>query len=30
MGFVRYKLGEGIDRPDSDFSGEVAALVKPT
>jgi elongation factor Ts len=28
-GFVRYKLGEGIDRPDSDFSGEVAALVKP-
>jgi elongation factor Ts len=29
-GFVRYKLGEGIDRPDSDFSGEVAALVKPS
>ena len=28
-GFVRYALGEGIDRPDSDFSGEVAALVKP-
>jgi elongation factor Ts len=27
-GFVRYALGEGIDRPDSDFSGEVAALVK--
>jgi elongation factor Ts len=29
-GFVRYALGEGIDRPDSDFSGEVAALVKPS
>jgi elongation factor Ts len=28
-GFVRYALGEGIDRPDADFSGEVAALVKP-
>jgi elongation factor Ts len=28
-GFVRYALGEGIDRPDSDFSGDVAALVKP-
>ena len=28
-GFVRYALGEGIDRPESDFSGEVAALVKP-
>jgi elongation factor Ts len=27
-GFVRYALGEGIDRPDSDFGGEVAALVK--
>jgi elongation factor Ts len=26
-GFVRYALGEGIDRPDSDFGGEVAALV---
>jgi elongation factor Ts len=25
-GFVRYALGEGIDRPDDDFSGEVAAL----
>jgi elongation factor Ts len=25
-GFVRYALGEGIDRPDGDFSGEVAAL----
>ena len=28
-GFVRYALGEGIERPDSDFGGEVAALVKP-
>jgi elongation factor Ts len=28
IGFVRYALGEGIDRPDSDFGGEVAALVK--
>jgi elongation factor Ts len=28
-GFARYALGEGIDRPDSDFGGEVAALVKP-
>ena len=27
-GFVRYALGEGIDRPESDFGGEVAALVK--
>jgi elongation factor Ts len=26
-GFVRYALGEGIDRPPSDFGGEVAALV---
>jgi len=25
-GFVRYALGEGIDRPSDDFSGEVAAL----
>jgi len=25
-GFVHYKLGEGIDRPDSDFGGEVAAM----
>jgi len=25
-GFVRYALGEGIDRPSGDFSGEVAAL----
>jgi elongation factor Ts len=24
-GFVRFALGEGIDRPDTDFSGEVAA-----
>ena len=28
--FVRYALGEGIDRPESDFGGEVAALVKST
>ena len=27
-GFVRYALGEGIERPDSDFGSEVAALVK--
>ena len=26
-GFIRYALGEGIDRPDNDFGGEVAALV---
>jgi elongation factor Ts len=26
-GFVRYALGEGIDRPGGDFGGEVAALV---
>jgi elongation factor Ts len=26
IGFVRYALGEGIDRPDSDFGGEVAAM----
>ena len=25
-GYVRYALGEGIDRPDSDFGGEVAAM----
>jgi elongation factor Ts len=25
-GFVRYALGEGIDRPDTDFGGEVAAM----
>jgi elongation factor Ts len=29
-GFVRYALGEGIDRPENDFGGEVAALVKST
>jgi len=29
-GYVRYALGEGIDRPDTDFGGEVAALVKPS
>src|SRR6516162_8436058 len=28
-GFVRYVLGEGIDRPDGDFGGDVAALIKP-
>src|SRR5437016_13735852 len=28
-GFLRYALGEGIDRPDSDFGGGVAALVTP-
>ena len=27
-GFLRYALGEGIERPDNDFGGEVAALVK--
>ena len=26
VGFVRFALGEGIDRPDGDFGGEVAAL----
>ena len=26
-GFVRYALGEGIDRPDTDFAAEVAATV---
>ena len=26
-GFVRYALGEGIDRPSGDFGGEVASLV---
>ena len=25
-GFVRFALGEGIERPDGDFGGEVAAL----
>src|SRR3954463_8217020 len=29
-GFVRYALGEGIDRPETDFGGEVAALVQST
>jgi elongation factor Ts len=28
-GFVRFALGEGIDRPDSDFAAEVAATMKP-
>ena len=28
-GFVRYALGEGIDRQDSDFGGEVAARSTP-
>jgi elongation factor Ts len=28
-GFLRYALGEGIDRPDEDFGSEVAALVGP-
>jgi elongation factor Ts len=28
-GFVRYALGEGIDRPGGDFGGEVAALAGP-
>ena len=28
-GFVRYVLGEGIDRPNEDFGGDVAALIKP-
>jgi len=28
-GYVRYALGEGIDRPETDFGGEVAALIKP-
>ena len=27
-GFVRYALGEGIDRPTGDFGGEVAALAR--
>ena len=27
-GYVRYALGEGIDRPDGHFGGEVAALIK--
>jgi elongation factor Ts len=29
-GFVRYELGEGIDRPDTDFGGEVAAMASKT
>jgi elongation factor Ts len=28
-GFVRFALGEGIERPESDFAAEVAATVKP-
>jgi elongation factor Ts len=28
-GFVRYALGEGIERPESDFAAEVAAAGKP-
>jgi elongation factor Ts len=28
-GFVRFALGEGIERPDSDFAAEVAATIKP-
>jgi elongation factor Ts len=28
-GFLRYALGEGIDRPETDFGGEVAAMIKP-
>ena len=26
-GFLRYKIGEGIDRPETDFAAEVAATV---
>ena len=26
-GFVRYALGEGIDRPETDFAAEVAATI---
>ncbi len=29
-GFVRYALGEGIEKQDSDFAAEVAAAAKPT
>jgi elongation factor Ts len=29
-GFVRYALGEGVDRPETDFAAEVAAAVKPS
>ena len=28
-GYVRYALGEGIDRPETDFAAEVAATMKP-
>jgi elongation factor Ts len=28
-GYVRYALGEGIDRPDTDFAADVAATMKP-
>jgi elongation factor Ts len=28
-GYVRFALGEGIDRPETDFAAEVAATVKP-
>jgi elongation factor Ts len=28
-GFVRFALGEGIERPDTDFAAEVAATVRP-
>ncbi len=27
-GFVRYALGEGIEKPDSDFAGDVASMTK--
>ena len=26
-GFLRYKIGEGIERPETDFAAEVAATV---
>jgi elongation factor Ts len=29
-GFVRFVLGEGVDKPDNDFAAEVAAAVKPS
>jgi elongation factor Ts len=29
-GFVRFVLGEGVDRPTTDFAAEVAAAVKPS
>ena len=28
-GFVRYEVGEGIEKPPSDFAGEVASFTKP-